>query len=167
MIRRLKNIAVWISLAMAVCAGTLWARSYSGTDMAYFGVHGWRFGVDCSMGRLELKALGPHARPAPLTFDRNTDQFWGRPRFWLSEKHGTWRTLGWGYGGNTYAPYGAYRALIIPLWFPIVVSMLLLAMAWRRRRARPGVCPVCGYDLRATPDRCPECGASIAGDPTA
>jgi len=29
----------------------------------------------------------------------------------------------------------------------------------RTRRPAPGLCPVCGYDLRATPGRCPECGA--------
>ena len=38
-----------------------------------------------------------------------------------------------------------------------------------RRRARAGLCPACGYDLRASPGRCPECGepapAELVGDP--
>ncbi len=56
------------------------------------------------------------------------------------------------------------RALTVPYWFLIVVTLLLPAIAlhrWHRRRRRIGEnrCLTCGYDLRASPERCPECGA--------
>lgn len=58
----------------------------------------------------------------------------------------------------------AQRSLLLPAWMPtavLAIAPLIVASAWlrKRRRARPGCCPQCGYDLRATPERCPECGA--------
>ena len=59
------------------------------------------------------------------------------------------------------------REVEVPYWCAAVLFALLpaarLAGACRRRhRARRGLCPRCGYDLRATPGRCPECGEDAA-----
>jgi hypothetical protein len=57
--------------------------------------------------------------------------------------------------------------LDLPMWIVVTFFLLLPAarlLRWtirrRRRRAGPGVCARCGYDLRATPERCPECGST-------
>lgn len=59
------------------------------------------------------------------------------------------------------------RLAFLPLWTLVAITAILplgtatgLTRQWlaRRREARWGHCPSCGYDLRASPGRCPECG---------
>ena len=53
----------------------------------------------------------------------------------------------------------------IPLWIPLAIFAVPTALLFYldRRRATPGTCARCGYDLTGnTSGRCPECGVSIA-----
>jgi hypothetical protein len=66
-----------------------------------------------------------------------------------------------------FVPFWLVEAVLAATWVPAA-----LRWARRRRRARRGLCRMCGYDLRATPGHCPECGwragpNSASGTPTA
>ena len=70
----------------------------------------------------------------------------------------------WGF--NYYALRGLHKVMV-PLWFPALLSLLATAAAWRAdakylRRAREGACLACGYDRAglAAGAVCPECGAA-------
>jgi hypothetical protein len=56
-------------------------------------------------------------------------------------------------GGLLWAAYLGMFGFIMIGWARIEARRRLL-----RERARLGLCPRCGYDLRGSPERCPECG---------
>jgi hypothetical protein len=66
-------------------------------------------------------------------------------------------------------PFGRPPGLMVcaPHWAVLAAvsaacTAAMLVRRWRRPHG-PGLCPVCGYDLRGTPERCPECGHVAEG----
>ena len=61
--------------------------------------------------------------------------------------------------GN-WGSLGSFPLWVVPLWLPFVVFLVPTLVLWRHdRRARPGHCPNCGYNLTGNVSgRCPECG---------
>jgi hypothetical protein len=61
------------------------------------------------------------------------------------------------------APPCRFTYIGIPIWFLVILTAIMPVVWVRNRRGAkaPGLCPICGYDLRATPDQCPECGEVV------
>jgi hypothetical protein len=62
--------------------------------------------------------------------------------------------------------YRGHISGIAKLWLVCAFSTILpiikiIQIIRNHRKPPPGLCRVCGYDLRATPDRCPECGTLV------
>ncbi len=77
---------------------------------------------------------------------------------WFQSCNSPWQ---WGFAYT----WNRSPEIIIPIWFPALLSLLATAAAWRAdakylRRAREGACPACGYDRAglAAGAACPECG---------
>jgi hypothetical protein len=159
-----------------------WARQSRGPAVEVnFVSRGDTVGVFTFRGKLLLSRL-VQATPTDAWQASFRATYMNRPQFGYEcrppDRHATisaldmsgfWGRLGF---GNFDQPIpglwsGWYRWVFVPLWLVALVSTILPA-AWARRhlragrRARQGLCPSCGYDLRASPERCPECGTSTA-----
>ena len=89
-----------------------------------------------------------------------------------------WQKIGFNvdYADEKVTPLGLRRTstqfrrwqVRLPYWAIVLVTaavpvFYVRRVRWLRRahRARRGLCPGCGYDLRASSGRCPECGEAI------
>jgi hypothetical protein len=175
MLRRLFTALSALSLVLCLGVTATWVWSYLNDLDALVG--GARLSAE--KGRWECKRLYAYGPPI-------LEEDWENPaslspttmrRLPYSES----RLLGFslatgqerrGDGGHQRHPRPAsFWTVAGPLWPLALLTavpsayFLRTVRRWRvrRRRARAGLCPSCGYDLRATPGRCPECGTEASG----
>ena len=179
LLRALAAVATLVSFVLCAAIVTLWVRSHRTVDAIsraepggwYYrlvvdrGVATWQSAPNCPF---RTGGFSWMQAPAPAVFV-------GRYGLVKARDGATWDVaLVSGVGGDPATrvdilggPRRPQYESRYPLWAPALATAVLPA-AWlfrtlrslilRRRRARTGLCPQCGYDLRATPDRCPECG---------
>jgi hypothetical protein len=173
-----------LSLLLCVAVCVLWARSYRVADAVSWWQGSWHHGALSASGQISLRQVRwddgspfrgePHdgVRYGRIAPEPASQTDFGYARLAGLRRH--WHGLGFRWmisdGGSGVLPRGLpftsvpTRDVAISHWLPALLSSLLPAR-WlarrllRRRRARAGLCPRCGYDLRETRDRCPECGS--------
>ncbi len=166
--RRVGNILCGASLLLALATAGVWVRSYWSADGVFRSV----------TGRSTLEEWELRSGWGRMFFIHN--EFHG----WVNDHPGTeWRFVsksinadmnignrswncmgferGWMQGSGPNLGWAQMNYFAVPDWTPLLM-LSIAPLIWLRRRLRrgfkPGLCPVCGYDLRATPGRCPECG---------
>lgn len=159
---RLSNFLFWVSLVLCVATLLVWWRGGRATDGIYYRNGGPLVTVDARRGEISLVVQRHHRwalqglryrRSDPLGYSVREQLRWPPDRrrwqlagfaLWTSEEAGQWVAT---------VPYWSIAAAAIT-W----PGLLLTRHCRRVRRAKAGLCPACGYDLRATPLRWPECG---------
>ena len=178
--RRLFTLCSAVSLLPLLAACAVWVRSYFVADwVGRFAADGGGSGLASEW--VVLTAPGrAHVTRRAYTFARPVAPPAGATAWethraadvlqdWFDRSSLPGR-IGFGWGASRKVSSGGnvirQRAVTFPLWLPAALAAVLPA-AWVRRRlvpwrrARAGLCAVCGYDLRASPGRCPECGEAI------
>lgn len=180
-IRRLASGLFWTSLTtLFVASSLLWAASYW-RNVNYHHLPTNRRRVLIMMnapGDFTRTDLGPSTVPISVKSNRgqitivrySLNAIGPTPELTLpglSVTHSTWRVQGTGSikggQGTSVGVRIAYPLIVVPIGAACAIR-LVTWIRRRRRAARDGRCPACGYDLRATPGRCPECGTLMMAE---
>lgn len=173
--RRLFNLAAAVSLLLLVCVVVLWVRSYWVADQFLFrGTKntGWIAsdrGTMLLFHRARVSGEDDGTWMFRQTRPGQFQVFLARSSIeyrWLQFRPADWRRVPVSITSPPPLQTQSSATLTVALvanWVLCLFGAILPAY-WlvrhrrARRRARLGLCPTCGYDLRGTPDRCPECG---------
>jgi hypothetical protein len=183
--RRLLNLLTAVSLLLAALVAVQWYRGYRVQDSLSvrrvvgtpgvlleerFNVvtctGGLWFSIDSASddGRYDSSVIADWRQRHGLGWQL-LHRTYSNP-FYPSFQDGRIHRFGFHLSSDRSGTSGATH-VVVPMWFAMactaalpVAWVVVAGRRWRRerRRARVGLCPVCGYDLRATPEKCPECG---------
>ena len=173
MIRRLFTAASVVSLLPVLASVALWVRTYWTTDLWRRAWAGESLRVVSTRGHVVIhRQWVPEISVEPWTHraipTRRIDERCVRcPPVWSLAGMSLERN------DSASLPGWHNRVWVVPCYLPSMLCLVLPVMRAgsgvfeRLRRRRPGVCRVCGYDLRASTRRCPECGIPISVGVTA
>lgn len=161
----------------------LWYRSHHGSDwITYSSGNGVYHEYVTLPGQFRYTRVTGY--PSAQKLEWRSDPFPPlRPVFGQQPVYRTWAIVGVGFDGGArrinspgaaagiYAPVTvSYQITAVPFAVPAFVAGVVGLLPWIRRRrrhrmlesrARQGLCPACGYDVRESRGRCPECGSPI------
>jgi len=181
----LAGVALVTYVAFCLAVAVIWARSYGHLDRSP-SVHALDGDLYASvyLGRVVLMRTSGSAihikrwESVPVPASGSDESFsWTRTiddAFPGSARHretflgfsvasGDFVVLGLRSASDRDQGFGRFGAVAIPFWAVLAISAALplrarvsrLRRIWRARR---GLCPECGYDMRASGAACPECG---------
>ncbi len=160
---RVRGVAKWAGLVACMLTALIWLSS------PFWFVQRIRESYGGSLGGMTVREVGAGSGFVWFSWVEVPSR-----RSYLAERMTMeWRAQRW----LTWRPTWRFENsailrgldLAVPLWMPFLAAALPTGWLWwrDRRRARPGHCVACGYDLAglAAGAACPECGASsIRGD---
>jgi len=155
-----------LPLVLSTGVMVLWVRSYWALDAVSHNHGQWALAVDSTEGTLlfiyDAHAIEEDPRwlyvcsvPVEECGEMAMGFHWGTARYIQLSGNGT-RS---GYQRQVSFPHWAAMSALLLFYIPAVKRVM--GRRRERVRARKGLCPECGYDLRASKDRCPECGSPI------